>query len=257
MTDDADEYTYVEYGVEDGVATLRLARPEKKNAINGEMRTEIRDALGRFDGDEEAVVLVLTGSGDSFSAGTDIDELEERLPDSPGETVTMPSFALPERVEALDEPVVAMLNGLALGGGLELALAADFRVAAAGIEVGFPEISLAGFPGEGGTQRLVRETNVGTAMRLVLTGEFVSAERARRDGIVQEVYEPDALEAKTMELAHAMADREVSALVLAKTAVTMADRTEFQQGIELEGLLANVVEAFPERKERLAAFRDE
>jgi len=253
MSETAD-FEYVDYGVEEGVATLRLTRPGKKNAINAAMRGEIVTALDRFSGDGDAVVLVVRGSGDSFSAGTDIAELEERIPGTTSEAITLEGFALPEEIEALDKPVIAMIDGIALGGGFELALACDIRIASTEATIGFPEITIGGFPGEGGTQRLPRETNRGTALLLLLTGEPVSGERAFEYGLVQEVHPAGEIEDRTMEIAEAIAEKDVPALVLAKQAATMAGRTDLGVGLDVEGLLANVLEATPERRERLREF---
>ena len=250
----AEQFEFIDVTVDDGVATVRLQRPEKKNAINATMRDELVRAFDRFDADADATVLVLTGSGDSFAAGTDIAELEERIPETTTEAVKLEQFALPERIEAIDKPTIAMLNGLTLGGGLELALACDIRLASTEASVGFPEISIGGFPGEGGTQRLPRETNLGTALLMLLTGEMVPTERAREYGLIQETHPPEQLETRTMAVAEAIAEKDELALVLAKTAAKMASRTEFEQGLHLEGLLANVLEATPERKERLREF---
>lgn len=249
------EFEYIDFSVVNDVATVRLHRPEKKNAITASMRNELVEAFDRFD-DGAGTVLVLTGSGDSFSAGTDINELDDRLPETVTEAVALDQFALPERIDALDKPTVAMLNGLALGGGFELALACDIRIASDEAMVGFPEISIGGFPGEGGTQRLPRETNLGTALLLLLSGESISAEEAKARGLVQEVYPADDVEDRTTELAETIAERDELALVLAKLSAKMATKTELQQGLELEGILANVIEATPERKDRLAEFLD-
>jgi enoyl-CoA hydratase/carnithine racemase len=249
------EFEYIDFSVVNDVATVRLQRPEKKNAITATMRNELVEAFDRFD-DGAGTVLVLTGSGDSFSAGTDINELDDRLPETVTEAVALDQFALPERIDALDKPTVAMLNGLALGGGFELALACDIRIASDEAMVGFPEISIGGFPGEGGTQRLPRETNLGTALLLLLSGESISAEEAKARGLVQEVYPADDVEDRTTELAETIAERDELALVLAKLSAKMATKTELQQGLELEGILANVIEATPERKDRLAEFLD-
>lgn len=255
MTDDTD-FEYIDFRVEDSIAILQLQRPEKKNAINAPMRDDLSRAFSRFDGDSSANVLVLTGSGDSFSAGTDINELEQRIPETTTEAITLDQFALPEQIEALDKPTIAMLDGLALGGGFELALACDIRIASTEASIGFPEITIGGFPGEGGTQRLPRETNLGTALLMLLTGESISGDRALEYGLVQEVHPPDHVESRTMEIAEMIAEKNALALVLAKTATKMASRTELQQGLELEGLLTNILEITPERQERLNEFLD-
>jgi len=254
-TDDVSDDSNVSYDRADGVATLQFERPAKKNAITRDMREEIRTALDRFERSDDAV-LVVRGSGDSFSAGTDVNELTERQPADASESVLLDPFSLPERLADVEKPVIAMLNGVALGGGLELALACDFRVAGDDVRVGFPEITLGGIPGEGGTQRLPRETNSGTALRLLLTGDLVDAERARRDGLVQEVYPQADLEDRTYELAREVAKKDVASLVLAKRAVRAADQTDLAAGLEIETLFANLVETFPNRKARLDEFLD-
>jgi enoyl-CoA hydratase/carnithine racemase len=255
-SDEPPEYKYISCESDGGVATLRFERPKKKNAIHREMRSEIRTALDRFDRGDD-VVLVLTGSDDSFSAGTDIEELAKRTPETLDEAMALEPYSLPERVAAVDKPVLAMLNGVALGGGLELALACDFRVAGDDVRLGFPEIDLGGMPGEGGTQRLPQFTSVGTALRLLFTGELIDAERARREGLVEEVYPASDLETRTDELATTIAEKDVVSLKLVKRAVYAADRTEFETGLDLETLLANVVEIAPGRKERVRSFLEE
>ena len=250
------QYEFVSYRVEDGVATLRLERPEKKNAINEPMRREIEDAIDAFEA-SDATVLVLAGTEDAFSAGTDIGELEERLPEDAGEALEIEPYDLPERVAAVDRPTIAMVNGVAAGGGCELALGCDVRIASTDARLGFPEITLGGFPAEGGTQRLPRETNTGTALFYLLTGELVPAERAREDGLVQEVHPPDALEERTREIAATIAEKDRAALVLAKKVATLSGRVDFERGLELEGLLANVLELTPERRARLDEFLEE
>lgn len=244
---------FISYAVDDGVATLRLERPEKKNAINLEMRGEIEGAIDAF-ADGDAAVLVVTGSADSFSAGTDITELPERAPETVREALESDGFALPERLADLDRPTVAMLNGIAVGGGLELALGCDVRIAAADAQVGFPEITIGGLPGEGGTQRLPREVGRGDALYLVLSGERIGAERAREMGLVQQIHPSEELETETMAFARTLAEHDRAAVLLAKRAVRAADRTEFEQGLAIEGLFAELIETLPERRERLREF---
>lgn len=244
---------FVSYEVADGVATLRLERPEKKNAINLAMRGEIEAAIDTFE-DGDAGVLVVTGSGDSFSAGTDITELPDRAPGTVREAIASEGFALPERLAALDRPTVAELNGIAVGGGLELALGCDVRIAAADVEMGLPEITIGGLPGEGGTQRLPREVGPGNALWLVLSGERIDAERAREMGLVQRVHPPEELAAETTAFARSLAERDRAAVLLAKHAVRAAGRSDLEGGLALEGLFAELIETLPERRERLREF---
>jgi enoyl-CoA hydratase/carnithine racemase len=243
----------VEYRLTGDVGRIRLTRPEKKNAITAAMREDIASALNRFS-DGDGSVLVITGSEDAFCAGTDIGELETRRPETLDDALALDEFGLPERIEEIELPTVAMINGIAVGGGLELALGCDIRIASSEATLGFPEISLGGFPAEGGTQRLPRETNMGTALYYILSGELVSADRARKDGLVQAVHPPETLEERTMEFAQKIAAHDQIGLRFAKRATKMAERTEFDQGLALEGTLAKVLEATGARKEQLNDF---
>jgi len=246
---------FVQYETTASVSTLRLDRPGKKNAIHDPMRAEFKTAVDRFEADESKV-LIVTGTDDAFSTGADIDYLDDRLPETTTESLLMEDYALPEHLEAVDEPVLAMINGVAVGGGLELALACDVRFAVEDATIGFPEITLGGLPGEGGTQRLPREIGLGNALQLILSGELIDGDRAAEIGFIQEVHTAADIENEMMQMAHAMADHDRAALVLGKKATKLADRTEFQQGLELEGLLANVIETTPERQEHLREFLD-
>jgi enoyl-CoA hydratase/carnithine racemase len=259
-----DDFETISYERDGRVATLRLERPDRKNALSEQLSNELVAATEDFDDDETASVLVVTGTGDAFSAGADIGELQDRLtaqldPNSTVEdALTYDPLDLPSQaVAGTSKPVIALIDGFCLGGGIELALACDIRLASERSTFGTPEVSLGKFPGDGGTQRLPREIGTGDAMFLILTGEPISAERARELGIVQAVYPDDTFEADAMDVVDTIADHPIPTLILAKRVVNLADKTELQAGLELEVLLDNLLELTPARREQLAEFLGE
>ena len=256
-------FDQVTYHMDGAVGQLRLERPDKKNAIDEQLRDEIITAVEHFETSEDANVLVITGIEDTFSAGADVNELRERIT-TQVDDLTEISDALAfdryqlvrDTLEATQKPVIAMINGYCLGGGLELALACDIRIAATNAEFGVPEINLGKFPAGGVTQRLPRETNTGVAMLLVLTGESISPAQALTYGLIQETCPAEELEERTMEIAEQIASQPLPALVLGKLLITQAERMDYQSGIELEGLLSKFLELTPERKQRITEFLD-
>jgi enoyl-CoA hydratase len=187
-----------------GVALITVNRPEKRNALNSLVRSELAGLFAALRDHNEARVIVLTGAGDkAFIAGADINEFAERT--AVEQRAVMAERTVFEEIAAFPKPVIAMINGFALGGGCEIALACDFRIAGRSAKLGQPEIKLGLIPGGGGTQRLPRLIGSGRAMKMILTGELIDAVEAERIGLVDEVVEDDQLATRTMELATAMA----------------------------------------------------
>ena len=189
----------------DGVTTLTLNRPGKLNALNGSVIAALDQAFAALADDPQTRVVVLTGAGDkAFVAGADIGELRDL---EPGEARAFleRGHALMARIEHLGKPVIAAINGYALGGGCELALACTLRIAAEHAMLGLPEVKLGLIPGYGGTQRLVRQIGRGPALHLMLTGEPVTAERARSFGLVNEVVPSGELTKHVAEFAGRLA----------------------------------------------------
>ncbi len=182
------------------VAVLTIDRPEKRNALSGQVRAELIAALDALRDDGTVRVLVVTGAGDkAFVAGADIAEFAERTPLQ--QRAAMTGRRVFDEIAAYPKPVIAMINGFCLGGGCELALACDVRIAADTARLGQPEINLGIIPGGGGTQRLPRVVGTGQAMRLILSGEIIDAAEALRIGLVNEVVETDRVAARAQELA--------------------------------------------------------
>lgn len=239
--------------VEERVATLTINRPEKLNALNAVVRRELIGALDALREDEDVRVVVLTGAGEkAFAAGADVNEFADRTPIE--QRKVMEGRRVFDTLAEFPKPTIAMLNGYTLGGGCELALACDLRVAARSAKLGQPEIKLGILPGGGATQRLPRLVGFGRAMRLILTGELIEAEEAERIGLVDEVVDDEGLHKRTMELAGSLASESPIALRLCKAAVRAALEMPLAAGLRYERELFVTAFASEDRTEGVRAF---
>jgi enoyl-CoA hydratase len=238
---------------EGGVALITIDRAEKRNALNAQVRAELLAALDELRADPGSRVLVITGAGDrAFVAGADIAEFAERTPLEQRDT--MDTRRVFEEIAAYPKPVIAMINGFALGGGCELALACDLRIASDAARLGQPEINLGLLPGGGGTQRLPRIAGMGQAMFLILSGELIDAAEAHRIGLVDRVFPAAELRTRTMEIATSMAGRSPVALRMAKAAVRAAAEMPMSAGLAYETELFVTCFASEDRREGVGAF---
>jgi enoyl-CoA hydratase len=236
-----------------GVAVVTIDRQEKRNALSSQVRAELVAALDELRGDDAVRVVVVTGAGEkAFVAGADIGEFAERTPLEQRETMT--GRRVFDEVAAFPKPVIAMINGFCLGGGCELALACDLRIAADTAKLGQPEINLGIIPGGGGTQRLPRVVGTGQAMRLVLTGEIIDAAEALRIGLVDLVHPAAELRERTLELARKMAEKSPVALRMAMSAVRAAAEMPLSAGLAYETELFVTCFASEDKAEGVAAF---
>jgi enoyl-CoA hydratase len=239
--------------VADAVAVVTINRPEKRNALSSAARRDILRALDALAPREDVRVVVFTGAGDkAFIAGADIAEFAERTPIE--QRAVMEGRRVFDEIAAFGKPTIAMVNGFALGGGCELALACDLRIAGRSAKFGQPEIRLAIIPGGGGTQRLPRLIGPGRAMRLVLTGELIDATEAERIGLVESVVDDADLHGRTMEMARTIAAYSPVALRLAKTAVRASLETPLSSGLAFERELFITAFASEDRVEGVNAF---
>ena len=244
----------VRVALDGGVATITVDRPEAMNALDVGHAEELRDRLAELAQDDDARVVVLTGAGEkAFIAGADIrymqslGVLEARRWGELG-------HACGSLLETMRKPTVAALNGYALGGGLELALACDLRLAATTAKLGQPEINLGILPGWGGSIRLARTTTLGYAKELIFTGRTVDAAEALERGLVNAVHEPGELMAKTRELCETLAAKSPLALAYAKEATNLALQGEHRASLETEARLFAMLFASEDQKEGMAAF---
>ena len=246
-------YETLRIDTEAGVALITIDRQEKRNALNAAVRAELLAVLDALRDDDSVRVLVITGAGEkAFVAGADIGEFAERTPLE--QRATMTGRRVFDEVAAYPKPVIAMINGFCLGGGCELALACDVRIAADTAKLGQPEINLGIIPGGGGTQRLPRVVGMGQAMRLVLSGELVDAAEALRIGLVDVVHPAAGLREKTLEFARKMAEKSPVALRMAKSAVRAAAEMPLQAGLAYETELFVTCFASDDKREGVAAF---
>ncbi|ELY89433.1 enoyl-CoA hydratase/isomerase family protein [Natrialba taiwanensis] len=236
------------------VGTIAIERPDARNALNGQIRTELKEAVAAAEADDAVRVLVLTGGEGSgaFVAGADVTEFKDR-----GLVEQREASERPRVYETVDDasiPIIARINGHALGGGCELAQACDVRIAAAGSKLGQPEINLGLIPGGGGTQRLARLVGEGQAMRLILSGELIDAAEAKEIGLVDQRYDEEELDDGVYELASSMAAKSPIALEFAKNAVKASSRMGLEEGIEYESELFVQLFATEDKDEGVGAF---
>ncbi|MGI8654094.1 MAG: enoyl-CoA hydratase/isomerase family protein [Pyrinomonadaceae bacterium] len=235
------------------VAIITINRPEKRNALNIKTRQEGAAALDELRDDAEIGVVVFTGAGDkSFIAGADIAEFANRT--ALTQRDVMLDRSLFNAIDSFPKPVIAMVNGYCLGGGCELALACDLRIASETASFGQPEINLGIIPGGGGTQRLTRLIGEGKAMELILTGDIIDAKTAYTLGLVNTVVPAADLEAKTMELANRIAEKSPIALQMAKEAVKLASRSNLDEGLRREVDLFALCFSSEDKDEGVGAF---
>ena len=235
------------------VAVITINRPQKLNALNIQTRAEGAAALEELREDESVRVVVITGAGEkAFVAGADISEFEGRTAVSQRDVMTARSLFT--AVDTFPKPVIAMINGFCLGGGCELALSCDIRVASEAARFGQPEINLGIIPGGGGTQRLTRLVGEGKAMELILTGDMIDAQTAYNLGLVNLVVPAADLEAKTLELANRIAEKSPVALRMAKEAVKTAARANLDEGLRREIDLFALTFSSQDKDEGVRAF---
>jgi enoyl-CoA hydratase len=246
------KYVLVESRGDVGIVTVN--RPDKLNALNAETVNELRIALEQVAKDDGVRAVVLTGAGEkSFVAGADIAELAKMTPLS-GIQVSRQGQDTFRFLETMRKPVIAAVNGFALGGGLELALACHFRVASENAKFGLPEVKLGIIPGYGGTIRLPRVVGRGRALELVLTGEMIDAQEAYRIGLVNHVYAQSELMGAAEQLAKKIAANGPVAVALAIEAVDHGYHASTEDALRLEANLFGLLASTQDMREGMGAF---
>ena len=218
----------------DGIATVELYRPQKKNSLNSELRHELEACLKEVAGDHTVRVVVLTGGEEIFCAGADISEIEGTSSAEEAYQHCREFQILFDQLESLPQPAIAAVSGYALGGGCELALACDFRIASDTAKFGLPEIKIGAFPGGGGTQRLPRAIGVAKAKELILLGDPINAEQALAIGLVLKVVPKDKLMTETQSFAAKIAALPRLALQASKMLINKSQEIDLATGLEFE-----------------------
>jgi enoyl-CoA hydratase len=232
-----DSYETILVEREDGVALVTLNRPKVLNALNQLMISELRAALAQLENDAAVRVVILTGAGErAFAAGADIAELNALPGAVAGAALARTGQGLTLQIERMRKPVIAAVNGFALGGGCELALACDIRLASAAAKFGQPEVNLGVMPGFGGSQRTARLLGRGMAMYLCLTGETIDAQEALRIGLVERVFPAAELLGETKRIAQSIAGKAPLAVYATKRAIDEGIALSTAAGLELEAL---------------------
>ena len=240
--------------IDGAIATLTVNRPEKRNAVNNATVEEINQALDQVEANPDLRVLILTGAGEkAFVAGADIKELDKR-DTILGRTETRRRQEVYTRIEQLEIPSIAAINGWALGTGLELTLVCTLRVASSKARVGQPEVKLGIIPGAGGTYRLPRLVGMGRAMEMILTGEPVDAEKALAMGLVNRVVPPEKLMEEVRALAGSIAALPKLAIQYAKEAVLRCVEGSLTEGLAHESYLHALSCGTQDKKEGVASF---
>jgi enoyl-CoA hydratase len=246
------EFEHLSYEVEEGIALVTLRRPEALNALSQDLLRELAEVAEVIAQDPEARVAIFTGEGKAFAAGADLKEIAAIKDPFMAREYALLGQQVFSEIAALPIPTIAAINGYALGGGLELALACDLRVAATGARLGLPEVGLGLIPGFGGTQRLPRLIGRGRALDLIFTGRHVTAEEALSMGLVNRVGE-DALE-EARKLAEKILKNAPIALALAKESVVRGEGLDLAEALEIEADLFGYAAATEDMKEGVRAF---
>jgi len=236
-----------------GVRLITLQRPQALNALTTELLGELTDELAAAEADRDTRVVVLTGSRKAFAAGADIKQMAER--DLVG-ILNDPRQASWQAITRFSKPLIAAVNGFALGGGCELAMHADIIIAGEDARFGQPEINLGIMPGAGGTQRLLRAVGKSLAMQMVLTGEAIDARHALRVGLVSEITQPEYTVERALHIARSIASKAPLAVRLAKEALLKAMDTDLASGLRFERHAFTILAGTRDRNEGIQAFQD-
>ncbi|MCK5846673.1 MAG: enoyl-CoA hydratase/isomerase family protein [Bacteroidales bacterium] len=226
-------YKILKTEINTGVAIVTISRPEAMNALNTAFFDEMNSLLNEFESNNEIKVMVLTGDGKAFVAGADIAEMVGKTSDE-GQAFSKYGQETFDRVESMSFPVIAAINGFALGGGCELAMSCDFRIASSKAKFGQPEVNLGLIPGYAGTQRMARLIGKADAMYLLLTADMISADEALRLKLVQKVFAPEDLMVEVMKIANNIASKGPLAVRKVKEVTRKGLNTDFVEGSDLE-----------------------
>lgn len=239
----------------DGICTIKINNPQTLNALNGEVLQDLDAAFDFVSKDDEVSVIILTGEGKAFVAGADIAYMNG-LNVEGAKKFSEDGARIFRKIETLNKVVIAAVNGFALGGGCELAMACDMRIASEKAKFGQPEVGLGITPGFSGTQRLPRLVGLGRAKELIFTGGHIGAEEAYRIGLVNKVINKDSLMEETYVIANKIKSNSKSAVNYAKEAMNRGIETDIETGIAIEANLFGLCFANQDQKEGMTAFSE-
>lgn len=235
------------------VAIMTISRPEALNALNSTVLADLDAVIDQVEHDSDIYVAILTGDGRSFVAGADISEMKE-FSSIDGKRFGIHGGNVFLKLENMSKPVIAAVNGFALGGGCELCMSCDIRLASEKAKFGQPEVGLGITPGFGGTQRLPRIVGISKAMELILTAKVIGAAEAKAIGLVSEVYPPEELMAKAMEMANAICQNAQVAVCESKKCIRMGMQTDIHTGSAFEAEAFGVTCGTKDKDEGMGAF---
>ncbi|MDO8722536.1 MAG: enoyl-CoA hydratase-related protein [Syntrophales bacterium] len=248
------KYENIGYEVKEGIGYITINRPAKLNALNWQVIDELLNVLCEVRSDEQVKAIILTGSGQkAFVAGADIDEIKDIAVKNAMDFCRR-GHGMTRQIEELGKPSIAAVNGLALGGGCELALSCTFRILSENARLGLPELGLGVIPGYGGTQRLSRVIGKSRALWSMLTGDTISAQEALQMGLANKVVKPEELIDAATEVAKKIAQKAPMAVKMALMAVNRGAETDLDTGLFLEAALANVLLGSKDKEEGIKAF---
>lgn len=248
------DYQNVTFEMREEIGLLTINRPKKLNALNHATMDEIQDILGKVKSDQALRVLVITGAGDkAFVAGADVSEFVD-LGLNEGFDFTRKGNQIFRALECLGIPTIAAVNGLALGGGCELAMSCTFRILSDNARFGLPELALGVIPGYGGTQRLARMIGKSRALWVMLTGETIGAEEALSIGWANRVVKPEALMDETFKVAKTICTKGPLAVKYALVAVNHGTETDLETGLVIESAMTSLVLTSEDKKEGVSSF---
>lgn len=238
----------------DGICTVTINRPEKLNAMNTAVAKELISTFEALNLDDDVRVIILTGQGDkAFSAGADIEYMSKISPDESVEYAKTGQLVT-STVELVRQPTIAAVNGFALGGGCELAMSCDIRIASDTAKLGQPEVTIGIPPGWGGTQRLMRIVGIAKAKELVYTGKMIKAEEARAIGLVNHVVPLASLHDEALKMAQKIAANSSMGVQMSKVAINKGRNADLDTGLGIELLAWRNCFTHPDREERMNAF---
>lgn len=238
----------------DGICIVKINRPEKLNAMNMDVAKELIATFEKTGTDDTIKVIILTGEGDrAFSAGADIEYMSKISPDESVEYAKLGQL-LTATVENVRQPTIAAVNGFALGGGCELAMSCDIRLAADTAKLGQPEVTIGIPPGWGGTQRLLRIVGIAKAKELVYTGKMIKADEAKEIGLVNHVIPLASLMDEAMKMAKTIAENSAMGVQMSKTAINKGRNADLDTGLGVELLAWRNCFTHPDREQRMTAF---